>query len=49
MGVKLGGADALVAEQRLDIHQFRAGVEKIGRVGVAQLGAIPTPTRVANS
>ena len=35
VGVNLGGADALVTEQGLDVHQFRARVEQVGRVGVA--------------
>ena len=36
VGVNLGGGDALVAQQRLDIHQFRPGVEQVG--GVSQVG-----------
>jgi hypothetical protein len=37
VGVNLGGGDALVAEQGLDVHQVGPGVEEIGGVGVAQL------------
>ena len=36
VGVNLGGADALMAQQGLDVHQFRPGVEQVGGVGVAQ-------------
>ena len=36
VGVKLGDGDALVAEQGLDVHQLRPGVEQVGGVGVAQ-------------
>ena len=49
VGVNLRRSDALVAEQGLDVHQLGPGVEQVGGVGAAQLGAIPTPTRVANS
>ena len=37
VGINLRGADALVAEQGLDVHPFRPGVEQVGGVGVAQL------------
>ena len=37
VGVNLGGGDALVAEQGLDVHQLRPGVEQVGRVSMAQL------------
>jgi hypothetical protein len=36
VGVNLGGGDALVAEQGLDVHQFGPGVEQVRGVGVAQ-------------
>ena len=37
VGVNLGGGDRLMAQQGLDVHQLRPGVEQIGGVGVAQL------------
>ena len=37
VGVNLGGGDALVAEQRLDVHPFRPGVEQVRGVSMPQL------------
>ena len=37
VGVNPGGGDALVAEQGLDVHPFRPGVEQVGGVGMPQL------------
>ena len=37
VGVNLGGRNALVAQQRLDVHPFGPGVKQVGGVGVAQL------------
>ena len=37
MGVNLGGGDALVAEQGLDVHPFSARVEPVRGVSRAQL------------
>ena len=37
VGVNLGGGDGLMAEQRLDIHQFGPGVEQVGGVSMPQL------------
>ena len=37
VGVHLGGGDALVAEQRLDVHPLGSGVQEMGGVGVAPL------------
>ena len=37
VGVNLRGGDALVAQERLDVHQLRAGVEQVGGVSMAQL------------
>ena len=36
VGVNLGGRNALVAEQRLDVHQLGPGVEPVGGVSMAQ-------------
>ena len=36
VGVNLGGGDAFVAEQGLDVHPFRPGVERVGGVIMAQ-------------
>ena len=36
VGVNLGGAEALVAQQGLDIHQFGPGVEEIRGLNIAQ-------------
>ena len=36
VGVNLGGGDALMTEQRLDVHQFGPGVEQVRGVGMAQ-------------
>ncbi len=37
MGIHRGGGDALVAEQGLDVHQFRARVEQVRGVSMPQL------------
>ena len=37
MNPNLGGTDALVAEQGLDVHPFGPGVEQVGGVGVPEL------------
>lgn len=36
VGVNLGGTDALVAEQRLNVHPFRPGVEEVGGVSMPE-------------
>ena len=35
IGINLGGGDALVAQQGLDVHQFRAGVEQVQVSGIS--------------
>jgi len=35
VGVNLGGTDALVPQQGLDVHQLRPGVEQVRRVSMA--------------
>ena len=37
VGVNLGGGDALVTEQRLDVHPLGPGVREIGGVSMVQL------------
>lgn len=37
VGVNLGRGDAFMAEQGLDVHPFRPGVEQVGGVSMAQL------------
>ena len=37
VGVNLGGVEGGVPQQRLDVHPFRAGVEPVGGVSMAQL------------
>ena len=36
VGVNLSGVDGFVAQQGLDVHPFRPGVEQVRRVSMAQ-------------
>ena len=35
LGINLGGGDALMTEQRLDVHQIGPGVQQVGGVSMA--------------
>jgi len=40
VGVNRGGGDALVPQQRLNVHQFRPGVEQVGVSSYSRSGAV---------
>lgn len=37
VGINLDGGDAIMAQERLDVHPFRPGIQEIGGVSIPQL------------